>query len=540
MYLTLPAPARALFVAACFVCLGGCSAGVATVVAQVQDPGGGVLLSFETEGRNTFTTTGQSCEAGKDGGCSLVLPAADLIPGWNLLAIQTERRTGQPLVARFFVPDAFFGRECTVKPRGLTGDPDELSFDVECTFAEGFKGVIDDVPMTGGKATVSAMRCLGDLASLDVDLERPLLQGMVPLDVVGRRGRLRRGIPVAVPAPVVQVSLQGWASPWFEESMPLQVEAEPDSTVTVNGRQETPSGDGGVVTVQIPITIGANEVVVEVNKAGHATARHALAIEGRYPSTPLFLDQQYESPLTTDRELLPLSGRTHPDAKLYLSGRPVDHHKGRFELDAYLEEGKNDVQLLAVVQAQQGRRARPLTRVDFEVHRTLAVPPTFAPSADVAGPDAGPPLVEVARDPWAHVGSNISFPMRIEGIAENLSLAGECSARIEGLACSERVGGPVMLGWSVVEGWVCIGEEIPVVVQAAVCPRAVVGDDVQIQGVIRGALGGRHHGMTTDRPSIDASAAHRLPATRLLPPERRDRFQPDLLVEKKRSGGRRR
>ena len=531
---------RAFLVAAGLSGLFGCSAGVSSVVAEVDLAHGGARLTFQTEGRNTFMVGDTSCEADKGGSCSVLLPAADLLPAWNRLEIATKRRTAEPLEVRFFIADEYFGRDCAVTSHGLTGDPEEMTFEVECTFAEGFSGAIDGQPMKDGKATVSAMRCLGDLETLQVDVERPLLRGAIPLDVVGRKSSLRRGIPVGGPAPLVQVSLEGWASPWFEESVSLKLDAEPGATITVNGEPQTASTKSGVATLQVPVSKGDNEIVVLVSKEGHAPARHVLAIEGRHPATPLFLDQSYEAQLTTDRALLPLSGRTHRDAKLYLNGRPVDHRAGRFELDAPLEEGKNDVQLLAVIEASRERRARPITRIDFEVTRSVTAPPEFP--IDEPAPETGEALslVTVAADPWAHVGAKVSFPMRIESIAENLSLDGECSARIEGLACSERVGGPVMLAWSVVQGWVCIGEQSPVVVEASVCPSAVEGDDVQITGVVRGALGGRTQGITRDRPSIDASSASRLPATELLTPERRERFRPELLEERRRSRKRRR
>jgi hypothetical protein len=533
-------PHRVFLVALCLLGLSACSSGTSSVLAEVDLASGGARLTFQTEGRNTFTAGGVSCEADQAGSCSVLLPAADLLPAWNRLEIETKRRTDERLEARFFISDEFFGRECTVSRNGVTGDPEEMSFDVQCTFAEGFTGSIDGQPMNDGKATVSALRCLGELESLEVDVERPLLRGAIPLDVVGRKGSLRRGIPVAVPAPLVQVSLEGWATPWFEERISLKLDAEPGAVITVNGEPTTASAKDSVATLEVPVSVGPNEVVVLVSKEGHAPARHALAIEGRYPATPLFLDQTYAAHLTTDRKLLPLSGRTHREAKLYLNGRPVDHRAGRFELDAVLEEGKNDVQLLAVIEASRGRRARSLTRIDFEVLRTTAAPPEFGsvepslPTAELRS------LASVAADPWAHVGSRVSFPMRIESISENLSTDGNCSARIEGLACSERVGGPVMLAWSVVQGWVCIGEQSPVVVEAALCPDAVEGDDVQIDGVVRSALGGRYQGMTRDRPSVDATSAVRLPATELLPSEQRERFRPELLEERRRAQKRRR
>lgn len=532
--LRLTSPRAAL--AALALTLTACSAGPASVVAVVDDGIAGARLTFTTEGKNSFTAAGVSCDADTDGSCSILIPAPDLKPGWNEVLVDTKRRTDEPVEARFFVPDALFGRVCTVRQDGITGDPAELVFAVECSFADGFRGSLDGRIMKDGTGEISAMKCLGDLATLDVDLERPLLRGEIPLDVVGRAGRLRRGIPVAVPAPVVQVALDGWASPWYEESLPLRVDAEPGATVTINGEGH-PVSDRPL-TVDIPIAEGPNEVVVVVTLEGHAPARHALSIEGKR-ATPLFLDQSYDSPLTTDRELLPLSGRTHRDAKLYLNGRPVDHRKGRFELDAFLEEGKNDVQLLAVIESSAGRPSRPVTRLDFEVHRVPALEPEVAASAPGANPTELA-VDTVAADPWAHVGNEIAFPMRIESIAENLSMGGECSSRIEGLACTERVRGPVLLGWSVVRGHVCIGETVPVVVEAAECPRAVEGDDVFITGVVRGALGGRHHGITRDRPSVEARTAHRLPATELLPPERRSRYRPELLKERKKKKGRRR
>ena len=525
-----PSPALLLFALA----LSGCSAGTAVVEAQVGLDVG-VTLSFQTEGRNIFSAGSGSCAAEKGAGCSFVLPAAELAPGWNRLEITTNRRTDAPLEARFFVEDAVYGRDCTATPDRVTGDPADTIFSVECTFAEGFTGSMGSRIMTGGKGQIPAVECLGDLADLSVDLARPLLRGSIPVDVAGRNGRLRRGVPVAIPAPVVQATLQGWASPWFEATLPLTIEAEPGASISVNGAAAQKAVEGRVTQVDVPIAKGANEVVVLITMAGHAPARHVLSIEGRHPDTPLFLDQVYAEPLTTDREFLPLSGRTHPHAKLYLNGRLVDHVNGRFELDALLEEGKNDVQLLAVIESTGGQRARPITRVDIEVNRTASLPVAGGPST-TAAPEArgGLDLSTVAADPWAHLGSTVAFPMRIELIAEKLSLKGECSSRIEGLACTERVSGPVMLGWSVVEAWVCIGESIPVVVNASVCPAAGVGDDVFVAGTVHGALGGRHEGVTRDRPSIDALSAVRLPATQLLSPERQDRYRPQLLLDRRR------
>jgi len=518
--------------------LVGCSSGPASLSNDVGVALGGARITFVTEGKNTFSVAGQSCTADAGATCSITIAAADLEAGWNRLPVETKRRTDASLEARFFVPDELFGRSCTVSSAGRTGDPEELTFSVQCTFADGFSGRLDGKPMSGGAGSISAMKCLGDLGALDVDLSRPLLRGAVPVEVVGRKASLVRGVPVAVPAPVVQATLSGWASPWFEESLDLVIDAEPGATVRVNDDEHTAPAAGSV-TVAVPIANGANTVEVLISKAGHASAHHSLAIEGRHPQTPLFLDQSYASPLTTDREFLPLSGRTHREARLYLNGRPVEHNRGRFELDAFLEEGKNDVQLLAVIEAGQGRTKRPVTRVDIEVVRVPFL--TGGTAEERANPKPGAlSPVTVAADPWAHVGEDVAFPTRIEAITENPSLDGSCSARIEGLACADRVTGPVMLGWSIVQGWVCVGDEVPVVVEADRCPEADEGDDLFVMGVVRGALGGRHHGMTRDRPSIRATATHRLPTTRLYPPERRSRYRPALLQEREKAGRKRR
>ncbi len=511
--------------------LAGCSSGIASVQTQVDLEQRGVVLTVTSEGKNTFTALGASCEARAETSCAMFIPGKLLQGGWNTLPIQTKRRTDGPLAARFYVGEELFAAECDVSTSRLSADASELTYDVACTFAEGFSGELAGVPMAGGRGSVSASKCLGDLEHLRIALERPLLRGTLPLDVVNEAGgRVPHPIPVAVPAPVVQVSIDDWASPWFEEELPLRLRVEPGATLFVDGIQVQTDGDMSV-TVPVKLQRGTNRVVVEGRRPGHASAIHTLEVEGRYPDTPLLLDQTFDGPLTTTAESLALSGETHPKAKLYLNGRLVGHRRGRFKVDNYLEEGKNEIQLLAVVEVRKGTEARPLSRIDIEVHRELELDPRLVEVAQTAvkRPEEIP-LSSVADDPWAHTGEFTSFPMRIDQIVESPSLDGSCSALVEGTACTRRVSGHVMVGWRVARAWACVGDELPVVVEYDACMGAEEGDDVQVEGKVEGALGGRFRGITAERARITADSVEKLPLTETLPREHWPEPLPSLLA----------
>ncbi len=496
---------------------------------------GEVTLVLHSEGRNTFSALGESCKAKSASSCTLGLPARLVQGGWNSLPIETARRTDEPVQARFYVGEDVFGADCTVAASRLSPDPAEMLFDVSCRFPEGFHGELGGAPLQGGRGTIAARECLGDVEALDVDLSRPLLRGALPLDVVNEGGgRLRRLLPVAVPAPVVQVSLDDWASPWFEETLPLRLRAEPGATLHVNGSQ-VQAGDGMSVTVEIPLQRGPNTVRVEARRAGHAPAVHVLSVEGRFPDTPLLLDQVFDGPVETDAESLTLTGRTDPMAKLYLDGRPMDHRRGRFALERPLEEGKNDIQLLAVVERRPGQEPRALTRIDIEAHRTPTRDPRLAEA--LREMEATPqlvPLADVAADPWDHLQATLRFPMRIREIVESPSMDGSCSALVSGAACAERVTGLVMAGWGIERSWVCVGDEVPVVVEYARCLQAEEGDDVEVVGVVVGALGGRDRGVTVDRARIEGLDVRLLPRSEDLPRATWPKPLPRLLAEGRR------
>lgn len=497
--------------------LMGCSSGLATVETEVDIDEGSIRMTIETEGRNTFTALGVSCEAKGDSSCTLTLPGRLVQAGWNTLPVQTARRTEQPVEARFYVGGEIFAADCTVAASRLSPDPAELLFDVSCRFAEGFHGELAGKPLDNGRGAIAARDCLGDVEALDVDLSRPLLRGSVPLDVVNEGGgRMRRGLPVGVPAPVVQVSLDDWASPWFEEELPLRLRAEPGATLHVNGSQ-VEAGDGMSVTVPIKLQRGENTIIVEARRPGYATAKHTLSVEGRHPDTQLLLDQDFDGPLRTDRQMLRLSGSTNRKAKLYLNGRPLGHRRGRFDTETYLEEGKNEIQLLAVVEPGRGVEPRKLTRIDIEVHRetTLDARLTRALKEMESTPTLVP-LSAVAEDPWSHLDATLRFPMRIDHIVESPSMDGICSALIGGLACTERVAGNVMVGWGVERSWVCVGDEVPVVVEYGRCLQSGEGDDVEVVGTVTGALGGRSRGITVDRPRIEGLQIEALPRAEIV------------------------
>lgn len=512
----------------------GCSSGWAEVQSDIDLDKRGVNLTVASEGTNTFAALGAECEAKSDAPCTLFVPARLLQGGWNDLPLQTKRRTDDPVSVRFYVGEALFSADCDVSASRLSPDPGELLYDVNCRFAEGFSGELDGVPMPGGKGTVAASRCLGDVETLEVELDRPLLRGEVPLDVVNESGgRMRHPLAVAVPAPVVQVSLDDWASPWFEKELPLRLRAEPGAKLFVNGTQ-IEAGDGMSVTVPVALERGMNRVRVEARRPGHAPAVHDLEVEARHPDTPLLVDQVFDGVHRTDAENLRLTGRTHPKAKLYLNGRLVDHRRGRFDVETYLEEGKNEIQLLAVVERRKGLESRPLSRWDAEVIREAVIDPRLVGAAvgeSTGGRGEEVALEVVATDPWDHIDGFVRFPMRIVEIVESPSLDGSCSALIEGTACTLRAAGNVMVGWGVQRAWTCVGDEVPVVVEYDECLGAEEGDDVQVEGVVVGALGGRFRGITVDRPRLTADRVEALPRSELVPRASWPKPLPSLLAK---------
>ena len=265
----------------------GCSAGPASVSTSWDPAAHGVRLTFQSEGKNTFTVEGQSCSAKQDAPCSVVVPAADLSAGWFNLSVETKRRTGmdQELYARVFLGDEAFSADCEVLAQG--GDP--AGWEVRCTFPEGFSGELAGRPMVGGRGSVSAEE-VPLPAGAGGGVERPLIKASLPLRVVNRAGSSwPRKLPVVVPVPVVQLRVAGWQDTWYDPELPLALLAEPGAEVVVNGRivAGADGPEGAVHTV--PIKPGANRIEVEARKAGRVPAIHSLLINSKAPDTPLYL-----------------------------------------------------------------------------------------------------------------------------------------------------------------------------------------------------------------------------------------------------------
>lgn len=501
----------------------GCSSGSVSVSAVTDPTLPGVRLTVQSEGKNTFSMHGASCTAEAEASCQLAVPASMLQPGWNTLTLETDRRTDDPVEVVVHVGEELFPRDCTVTAQHVSPDPTELTYDVLCRFPTGFSGELAGRPLVDGRGTVAATGCVGPVEELTVDLDRPLLRGAIPLVVVNEAGgRMPRSLPVAVPAPVVQLALGGWAPAWYEAEMPLELRAEEGATVLVNG--EPVSLRRGRATVQVPVSEGHNAVRVEARMPGRAPTVHQLDVQGLYPQTPLLIDQRFDGPVHTTDRTLRLSGSTLPQAKLYLNSRPLDHRGGFFSVDVPLEEGKNEVSLLAVVDRDGRREPRPLTRVDVLVHRYAQLPPRPGQAAPGKSKEARVTIGEVGADPWAHLDQPVRFTMTVDEVVQNPSMKGECIARIAGRACTDRVGGDVLIGWGISRGWACVGDEQPVAVEVAACD-AREGDDALVHGVVRGALGGRVQGVTVDRPRIEGSSFEILPTREALPRER----WPDVL-----------
>jgi hypothetical protein len=497
------------------VALVGCSAGPAAVSTSWDAATHAVRITFETEGRNTFTVGEASCTAKAADRCSILLPAADLPAGWSTLGVGTRRRTGMdpPLSARVFLGDDAFAADCDVVE--LPGDP--ASWRLRCTFPEGFSGLLAGRPMAGGEGTVGAAEVpLPEGAGID----RPLVQASLPLQVVNRAGASwPRRLPVVLPVPFVQLELSGWQPLWYDPEMPLHLRAEPGAEVVVDGRAVPGADTEEGAVVGVPIRPGANRVEVEARLPGRAATRHSLLVTGSMPDTPLYLERPRALDFTTSATSLRVAGRSSPDAKIYVDTRRVPEVvDGRFDVEIPLVEGTNEMQVIAVVDGATGGGRRPPTRLNLHVVSGPAAPPA-AQRLRPGDPASQRPVLEAASvDPWSQVGAAVTFPLVVDSIARTPT--GEtCRVRIDGLACSEEARRPVRLGFGEVVASACAGIDFPAVVDLDDCPTDLeVGDRIGVAGAIDGAVGGRVGLRTVERPLIRADAWRPAPWTEPPPP----------------------
>lgn len=485
--------------------LSGCSAGPASVAASWDVEAHAVRLTVTTEGKNSFTARGQSCTAKGGASCQLVLPAADLPSGWSDVVVETKRRTGMdgPLTARVFLGDDAFTADCEALE--LPGSP--ARWDVRCAFPDGFSGELAGRPMTGGRGEVSSL----DIPRSDDSpsaVDRPLIRASLPLEVVNRAGsRWPRDLPVVAPVPVVQLRLEGWQADWYDAELPLRLRAEAGAEVVVDGRVVAGAdGEEGAVHT-VPIQVGANRVQVEARKEGLAPARHELVITGKQPATPLYLDTPRALEFTTRGQVLRVVGRSLPHAKVYVDTRRVPELiDGRFDVEVPLVEGPNEIQVLAVVDADGGHPRRPPTKVELLVTSTPNPNPLIKQQLRAANPVSSRAVLEqAAQDAWSQAGEDVGFTLRVEDL-QRTPVGEGCHVRIEGLLCPEEVRRSVQVGFEPVFASACGAEEYPAVVDLQTCPKDLQeGARIRVAGAIRGAIGGRWGTRTVERPQIDGA-----------------------------------
>ncbi len=490
--------------------LAGCAAGPASVSTQAVAESGLVRFEFATEGKNSFTVGGSSCDAPKGGTCVVEVSTADLQAGWNEISIETRRRTGEDeaLAARVFVGEESFRRDCEVTEVGGP-DPRTLVYELACTFDEGFHGVLDGVPMADGKARVPAAEVEVHEDPAEAGVLRPLVMGRLPVVVTNRAGgEWRRPVGVVVPLPLVQLSVKGWQNPWYEDEMPLRIRAEQGSSITIDGETVRPTRDGASFTVNAKVKPGPNTIRIEAAKEGRVRALVDLRIRGKAPDTPLYVFEPASDDVVTDEAYVRIRGRTSPDAKLYLANRPMDTNRdGSFDLVVPLDEGENEISVLAVVDPAVGVRARPPTKRTFNVLMEAKAEPrqrTYTPEEEAETNTAV--LVALGKDPWSHVGALVEFPMVVDDMATSLVKDG-CEARLEGDACTHEVERDVRVGFSLVTARACDGELMPAVVELDHCPELERGARLLITGKVLGGLGGRVGQLTVERPRFRATRA---------------------------------
>ena len=476
----------------------GCSAGPATVDAEYDEEGGVVRITFGTEGKNVFSIGDRDCEAPKAGTCRVEVPVVELTGGWNTLRAGAKRRTGmdEVLSAEVHLGAAAFPRDCDVVEVRATRRED-AAVDLQCSFPPGYRGELWGEPLVDGRRRIPAS-LLVDERGLDAADDvlptpsDPLLVVDVPLEVVNESGgRLARPVRVAVPAPFVQFEIDGWEPLWFERSVPIRLRAEAGAAILVDGKRVRPEEEGRAFVLDRVVKPGENVIDVRAEMPGRIPSVHRLVIEGKYPESPLQIDQPLESEFETDQETLRVRGRTHPRAEVFWGRIPVPVKRdGSFWVDTYLEEGRNDVEISAFLAETSGGRLtrKPSTRT-FVVDRRP--PPPAKRTLEAAEPEVEPLSIgEVADHPWQTTGESVRFALR----ADNVDLfpsEGGCRASIEGVGCGREETRSAWIAFHEVAARACVGTKYRTFVEFDFCPKVEDGSWVEVDGTVLGGYAGR-------------------------------------------------
>ena len=260
-----------------------------------------------------------------------------------------------------------------------------------------------------------------------------------------------------------------------------------------------------------PVPAGSSVLRIEARVPGKIPAVHELKIEGLYPATPLYLDTPGDKPvIRTQDTLLPIAGRTDPDAMVFLGRIPIEvGADGRFAYSLRLDEGLNDVRLVAELRGIPGRLDRPPTARAWEVE---CEPPGRRRVQRVdLGEQAPIALSEVVGAPWDHLDRRVRFPMRLDRYERNPHEEG-CRSRMIGHACALEVTRSARVGFEEVEARACVGDRTPVLVEAEFCPEdAEAGRWVEVLGRVRGAVAGREGDHTVQQLRIEGEEARPAP-----------------------------
>ena len=488
--------------------LAACSSGPATMDAELLEDEGVLRLVVHSEGKNIFTVAGQACEAPSGGNCSLEVPLPDLGSGWIEVTPTGQRRIGGdgPPIVRVHLGDSAFPRDCKVSEVGDAWDGASLWLDVACELRPGYSATLAGRPMEGGKGRVQVGELVapeGEVGSVD----RPLVRRDLPIVIHNRSGAERpRPLAVAVPVPLVQLSVEGWEDPWFETELPVRVRAEDGATLWIDGARVVPPRAGASFVHTLPVRPGANEFVIEASQEGKVSARTVLHIGGEAPHTPLIIESPEKTKFTTTDPVLHLSGRTSPEAKLFVDRVPVQvSAEGFWVFDARLEEGENEVAVIAEVDGSVGSTGRPRSSRIFEVRLDPKPNLRVRETEQRRNTQAQAAFADITRDPTMAPGALVRFHFVIEEVQTSLTKTG-CRARLLGRGCTDPQAHRVRVGFVVKDAWACVGELWPTVVDTSTCPEAEAGDWMLVNGDSAGVLGGRVAERTVARPLVQASS----------------------------------
>ena len=477
--------------------------------ARFDESAGLVRFAFTTAGKNTFGLGDRQCEAAEGAGCEIEVPVAELQGGWSRIPVTTKRATGMdaPLAAEVYLGEAAFPRECTADDvAGLRRE--DAAIELQCTFPDGYHGELFGEALEGGRRRIPVAQLVAT-AAFDKESgdhwptpDDPLLVVAIPVEVVNLGGgRLVRAVRVAVPAPFVQFELSGQEAIWFERSMPLSLRAEPGATIKIDGKRVFPKRDGAAFVVDRRIEPGENRLEIRAEMPGRVPSVHTLEIDGRWPGSPLQIDEPIESTLSTDEATLRVRGRTHPKAEVFWGRVPVPVQRdGSFVVDAYLEEGRNDVEVSAfLAETEYGRLSRKPTTRTFVVDRLPRVTSrALSASASATAEQLDPVTIgEVAEHPWQTAGERVRFTMRADDVSLFPSEAG-CTASIEGVGCGREETRTAHIGFRDVLARTCVGERHPTFVELDSCPKKEIeGTWVEVDGTVMGGFAGRGVDQTT-------------------------------------------